>query len=97
MRNCLFHPKKIALFIKEPTLQISVESTTTSLADVGGWVGTLHEKEFGNYYKQNIKSIYENRKPNIQSQEKVVPSVYADSDSSFTDSDMGSEMITNTN
>ena len=94
MRNCLFHPQKIALFIEEPALQISVKSTTP-LADVGGWVGALHEKEFDRYYKQNIKSIYENGKPNIHSQEKLVPSVYADSDSPFTDSDMENEVINN--
>ena len=94
MRNCLFHPEKIALFIEEHALQISVKSTTP-LADVGGWVGALHEKEFDSYYKQNIKSIYENGKPDIHLQEKLVPSVYADSDSSFTDSDMENEVISN--
>ena len=96
MRNCLFHPEKIALFIEEPALQISVKSSTP-LADVGGWVGALHEKEFDNYYKQNIKSIYENGKPNILSHKKLVPSVYADSDAPFTDSDMVTEMIINKN
>ena len=96
MKNCLFHPEKKALFIEEPVLQISVKSTSP-LADVGGWVGALHEKEFDNYYKQNIKSNYEDGKPNILSQKKLVPSVYADLDSSFTDSDMENEMIINKN
>ena len=96
MKNCLFHPEKKALFIEEPALQISVKSTSP-LTDVGGWVGALHEKEFDNYYKQNIKSNYEDGKPNILSQKKLVPSVYADLDSSFTDSDMENEMIINKN
>ena len=45
------------LFIEKPALQISVKSTTP-LADVG-------KKELDNYYKQNIKSNYENGKSNI--------------------------------
>ena len=85
-------PRKIALFIEEPALQISVKSTTP-LADVGGWVGALHEKEFDNYYEQNIKSIYENGKPNILSQKKLIPTVYAYSNSPITDFDMENEMI----
>ena len=96
MRNCLFHPEKIALFIEEPALQISVKSATP-LADVGGWVGALHEKEFDNYYKQNIKSIIENGKPNILSQKKLIPTVYAYSNSPITDSDMENEIIINKN
>ena len=95
MRNCLFHPEKIALFIEEPALQISVKSATP-LADVGGWVGALHEKEFDNYYKQN-KSIIENGKPNILSQKKLIPTVYAYSNSPITDSDMENEIIINKN
>ena len=63
------------------------------MADVGGWVGALHEKEFDNYYEQNIKSIYENGKPNILSQKKLIPTVYAYSNSPITDSDMENEMI----
>ena len=60
-----------------------------------GWC--FAQKEFDNYYKQSIKSNYEDEKTNILSQKKLVPSVYADLDSSFTDSDMENEMIINKN
>ena len=56
----------------------------------------MHEKEFDNYYEQNIKSIYENGKQ-ISSHRKKSSTVYAYSDSPITDSVMENEMIINKN